>query len=167
MSCDKYPEDKTEKDLEKHVAPAIRGHMQDFLQAIASRGKPVADIEQGHISTASCILANLSHEAGPHADLGRGQAAGRRATTKPTAAAPAVPRAVGASGTGEITELPGPTHYGRPKAGKASARVAELAGRGNGLLGRHRHSDLRRRRRRADAGVANGWARTAGNALAH
>jgi predicted dehydrogenase len=57
---EQYPEDKTEKDLEKHCAPAIRHHMQDFLAAIASRGKPVADIEQGHISTASCILANLS-----------------------------------------------------------------------------------------------------------
>jgi predicted dehydrogenase len=55
---EQFPEDKTEKDLEKHCAPAIRGHMQDFLKAIASRGKPVADIEQGHISTASCILAN-------------------------------------------------------------------------------------------------------------
>jgi predicted dehydrogenase len=57
---EQYPEDKTEKDLEKHCAPAIRHHMQDFLAAIASRGKPVADIEEGYISTASCILANLS-----------------------------------------------------------------------------------------------------------
>jgi len=57
---DKYPEDRTEKDLEKHVAPAGRGHMVDFLSAIATRGRPVADIEQGHISTASCILANMS-----------------------------------------------------------------------------------------------------------
>ncbi len=65
MELDKYPEDRDEKDLEKHVAPAIRGHMRDWLQAIDSRGTPVADIEQGHISTASCILANLS------ADLGR------------------------------------------------------------------------------------------------
>ena len=32
--------------------------------AIATRGKPVADIEQGHISTASCILANLSMKLG-------------------------------------------------------------------------------------------------------
>ncbi len=55
---DEYPEDKTEKDLEKHVAPAIRGHLRDFLAAIGSRGKPVSDIEEGHISTASCILAN-------------------------------------------------------------------------------------------------------------
>ena len=64
MELDQYPEDHAEKDLERHVAPAIRGHMVDFLNAIASRGKPVADIEQGHISTASCILANMSMELG-------------------------------------------------------------------------------------------------------
>jgi predicted dehydrogenase len=61
---DKYPEDRTEKDLEQHVAPAIRAHMRDFLSAIGTRGTPVADIEQGHISTASCILANLSLKLG-------------------------------------------------------------------------------------------------------
>lgn len=61
---EQYPEDKTEKDLEKHVAPAIRGHMRDLLAARESRGKPVADIEQGHISTASCILANMSMDLG-------------------------------------------------------------------------------------------------------
>jgi predicted dehydrogenase len=57
---EQYPEDKTEKDLEKHVAPAIRVHMKDFLAAIANRGKPVADIEQGYISSASCIMANMA-----------------------------------------------------------------------------------------------------------
>ena len=61
---EKYPEDVTEKDIELHAAPATRQHMLDFLAAIESRGKPVADIEQGHISTASCILANLSMEIG-------------------------------------------------------------------------------------------------------
>ena len=61
---EQYPEDQTEKDLEKHVAPANRRHQLDFLSAIASRGKPVADIEQGHISTTSCILANLSQQLG-------------------------------------------------------------------------------------------------------
>src|ERR1700683_1890397 len=61
---DEYPEDKTEKDLEQHCAPAIRHHMQNFLEAIDSRGKPVADIEQGYISTTSCILANLSMQLG-------------------------------------------------------------------------------------------------------
>ena len=61
---DQYPEDKTEPDLEQHVAPAIRKHMRDFLAAIGTRGKPTADIEQGHISTTACILANLSQSLG-------------------------------------------------------------------------------------------------------
>jgi predicted dehydrogenase len=64
---EKYPEDRTDDKalaLEQHVASAVRGHMRDLLKAIASRGKPVADIEQGHISTASCILANLSMKLG-------------------------------------------------------------------------------------------------------
>jgi predicted dehydrogenase len=61
---EQYPEDKTEKDLEKHVAPGLRRHFQDFLKAVATRGRPVADIEQGHISSASCILANLSLQLG-------------------------------------------------------------------------------------------------------
>jgi predicted dehydrogenase len=61
---EKYPEDKTEKDLERHVASAVRVHMKDLLANIATRGKPVADIEQGYMSTASCILANLSMKLG-------------------------------------------------------------------------------------------------------
>jgi predicted dehydrogenase len=61
---EQFPEDKTEKDLEKQCAPAIRHHMQDFLAAIATRGKPVADIEEAYISTASCVLANLSMSTG-------------------------------------------------------------------------------------------------------
>jgi len=61
---EQYPEDKTEPRLERHCAPAIRYHMRNLLAAIDSRGKPVADIEQGYISTASCILANLSLQVG-------------------------------------------------------------------------------------------------------
>lgn len=61
---EQYPEDRTEKDLERHVAPAIRGHMLDLLKAIDNRSRPVADIEQGHISTTSCILANMSQKLG-------------------------------------------------------------------------------------------------------
>jgi predicted dehydrogenase len=61
---DKYPEDATEKDLERHVASAVRWHMLDFLKARENRGKPVADIEEGHVSTASCILANLAMKLG-------------------------------------------------------------------------------------------------------
>ncbi|HEX6987047.1 MAG TPA: Gfo/Idh/MocA family oxidoreductase [Planctomycetaceae bacterium] len=75
---DEYPEDKTEKDLEQHVAPAIRGHMKDWLAAVDSRGKPIADIEQGYISTASCILANLALDLGRTLtwDAEKGQVAG-------------------------------------------------------------------------------------------
>ncbi len=61
---EKYPVDRTEPDLERHVAPAVRYHMKDLLNAIATRGRPVADIEEGYISTASCILANLSMQLG-------------------------------------------------------------------------------------------------------
>ena len=61
---DQFPEDKTEKDLETHVAPAIRAHMKDFLSCISSRKTPVADIEQGYMSTTACILANLSMRLG-------------------------------------------------------------------------------------------------------
>lgn len=61
---EQYPVDRTEKDLERHVAPAIRGHMKDLLRCIENRSRPVADIEQGHISTASCILANHAMKLG-------------------------------------------------------------------------------------------------------
>jgi predicted dehydrogenase len=64
MEPDKYPDEKTEPDLERHVAPANRAHQKDFLAAIASRGRPVADIEEGHISTATCILTNLAMQLG-------------------------------------------------------------------------------------------------------
>src|ERR1019366_2194050 len=50
---EQYPEDKTEKDLEEECAPAI-----------PSPGRPVADIEQGYISTSSCILANVAMNLG-------------------------------------------------------------------------------------------------------
>jgi len=64
MELEEYPEDKTEKDLERHVAPAVRVHMLDFLNAVAKRTRPVADIEEGHISTVSCLLANISQKLG-------------------------------------------------------------------------------------------------------
>jgi predicted dehydrogenase len=75
---EEFPEDKTEKDLEKHVAPAIRAHMKNFLQCIETREKPVSDIEQGYISAASCILANLSQKLGRSLawDHQRGQVVG-------------------------------------------------------------------------------------------
>jgi hypothetical protein len=34
--------------------------MKNFLASIDNNSRPVADIEEGHISTASCILANMA-----------------------------------------------------------------------------------------------------------
>ena len=64
---EKYPEDLTEPGIELNAAPATRLHMLNFLDAIEKGTRPVADIEQGHISTASCILANLSMQLGGRA----------------------------------------------------------------------------------------------------
>jgi predicted dehydrogenase len=61
---EKYPEDLQEPEIELNAAPATRLHMLDFLKAIDQGGRPIADIEQGHISTASCILANMSMKLG-------------------------------------------------------------------------------------------------------
>lgn len=61
---EKYPEDLTEPRIEIHTAPATRAHMLNFLNAIETKGRPVADIEEGHISTASCIMANMSMKTG-------------------------------------------------------------------------------------------------------
>ena len=61
---EKYPEDLNEKDIELHAASATRMHMRNFIDAIDNKTRPVADIEQGHISTASCILANISMQLG-------------------------------------------------------------------------------------------------------
>ncbi|MDJ1498572.1 Gfo/Idh/MocA family oxidoreductase [Cytophagaceae bacterium DM2B3-1] len=61
---EKYPEDLKEKGIELNAAPATRLHMLNFLGAIETNGRPVADIEEGHISTASCILANIAMQTG-------------------------------------------------------------------------------------------------------
>lgn len=61
---EKYPEDINEPRIELNAAPATRLHMLDFLNAIENKTRPVADIEEGHISTASCILANMSMKTG-------------------------------------------------------------------------------------------------------
>lgn len=64
---EKYPEDVTEATnpkIELNAAPATRLHMLNFLDAIDRNGRPIADIEEGHISTASCILANMSMATG-------------------------------------------------------------------------------------------------------
>lgn len=57
---EKYPEDIGANGRASTGAPPSRWHMLNFLAAIENNERPVSDIEEGHISTASCILANLS-----------------------------------------------------------------------------------------------------------
>lgn len=61
---DKYPEDLQHKETEIFAAPATRRHMENFLSARRDGKRPVSDIEEGYISTACCILGNLSMELG-------------------------------------------------------------------------------------------------------
>jgi predicted dehydrogenase len=46
------------------MAVVQRAHVMDFMKARESRSRPIADIEQGHISSACCILANIAQELG-------------------------------------------------------------------------------------------------------
>lgn len=57
---EQYPEDVSEDRIELNAAPATRRHMLNFLSAIDENSQPVSHVEDGHISTASCILANMS-----------------------------------------------------------------------------------------------------------
>jgi predicted dehydrogenase len=52
---------KLEGDI---VVPAGRAHMKDFLANVATRGRPLSDIEEGHISTAMCLFGNISCKVG-------------------------------------------------------------------------------------------------------
>ena len=61
---EKYPEDQQHQETEIFAAAATRRHFKDFLAARRKRERPVADIHEGHVSTACCILANLSMDLG-------------------------------------------------------------------------------------------------------
>jgi predicted dehydrogenase len=41
-----------------------RNHMKNFLECVASRKRPIADIEEGHISTALCQFGNIAQKLG-------------------------------------------------------------------------------------------------------
>ncbi|MDG1892973.1 MAG: Gfo/Idh/MocA family oxidoreductase [Verrucomicrobiota bacterium] len=72
---EQYPEDLEHKETEVFAAPGNRRQLLDFVTSRQQGTRPVADIEEGHISSASCILANLSMELGRSlewdADAGR------------------------------------------------------------------------------------------------
>lgn len=57
---EEFPGDGTADGTNPNVAPGIRGLWRDFLSCVETRERPVADIEEGHRSSAACILANLA-----------------------------------------------------------------------------------------------------------
>jgi len=60
--CVSDPPDIALEALEK--APKIPGHMQNWLECIRSRQKPVADVEIGHRSATVCHLGNIARWVG-------------------------------------------------------------------------------------------------------
>lgn len=61
---DEYPIDKEEERVELFAAPGIRRQMKDLLTGISEGKKTVCPIEEGAISSASCILGNISMTLG-------------------------------------------------------------------------------------------------------
>jgi predicted dehydrogenase len=50
---------------EHNIYDAVQDrHVLDFMRARQTRGRPISDIEEGHISTACCELANLALQVG-------------------------------------------------------------------------------------------------------
>jgi hypothetical protein len=73
--------------------------MKDLLRNIASRGKPVADIEQGYISTTSCILANNAMKLGRTLTWDAGETASGERRRGQQAPAPTLPATLAAPRT--------------------------------------------------------------------
>jgi len=53
-----------DKDQPAHIVPGGLGHMKDFLECVGSRKAPVADIAEGYVSTATCLLGNVALKVG-------------------------------------------------------------------------------------------------------
>ncbi|MGI5831105.1 MAG: Gfo/Idh/MocA family protein [Thermoguttaceae bacterium] len=61
---DEFPDDQNEKRIELHTTPGIRYQMRNFLGGITEGNPTVCPIEEGAVSTASCVLGNLSMTLG-------------------------------------------------------------------------------------------------------
>lgn len=60
----KFPNDAKLLPMDRQLVPLTRPNMRDFIAAIEAGKRPVADVEEGYISTSSVILANLSMDLG-------------------------------------------------------------------------------------------------------
>lgn len=64
METDKYPEEREEHRVEPHASPATRRHLANLLDSIENKTRPVADIAEGNLSSACCVIANLALDTG-------------------------------------------------------------------------------------------------------
>jgi len=64
IETDKYPEEREEQRIEAHASPPTRRHLANLLDCIENKTRPVADIEEGNLSSACCVLANLALDTG-------------------------------------------------------------------------------------------------------
>ena len=51
-------------DNDKDNRGAQAPHMQSFLDAVVSRGKPIAPVEAGHSTCTACLLGNIAYDLG-------------------------------------------------------------------------------------------------------
>lgn len=56
----KFPHDKLLLPSDRELVPLTRPNMRDFIAAIETGRRPVADVEEGYISTSTMILGNMS-----------------------------------------------------------------------------------------------------------
>lgn len=64
LELKEFPSDAGRSDVDKPLYAITRSHMRDFIAAIETGREPAAPIEDAHISTACCILANMSAKLG-------------------------------------------------------------------------------------------------------
>ena len=64
MNWNNIPKIRPKKDLERHVAPAVRHHMLNLLQAIDNREQAGGGYRAGLYFDCRCILANLAMKTG-------------------------------------------------------------------------------------------------------
>ena len=60
----KFPNDQKLLRSDRQLVPLTRPNMRDFVAAIEAGRKPIADIEEGYISTSTVILANMAMDLG-------------------------------------------------------------------------------------------------------
>jgi predicted dehydrogenase len=60
----KFPNDAKLLPMDRQLVPLTRPNMRDFIGAIEQKRRPLADVEEGYISTSSVILANMAMDLG-------------------------------------------------------------------------------------------------------